>query len=398
MNVLVYFHGGGFMMGTGNKAYPDYILQDDDIVYVSLNYRLGILGFFSANHPSAPGNYGLKDQVEALRWVKRNIRAFGGDPNKVTIYGNSAGGASVHYHLLSPLNKDHFQSAISSSGSVSLPWSLPTYTVENSEKVASAFNCSYENVERMMACLRNKPANELIEEGSPFKNGVYRGALFFGPVIEPKHRGAFLTENPYRLLKDGKVKQVPFLTSLVETEGSVVGLEIVSNDKLMEQWNHYWDVMAPKLFFYSHLRSKSKQNYISSSIKKHYFGGENLSNQTTSEFLQALGDRYFYSGVIETTKLHSSASYENTYCFKLFYRGTESVSDFYPNNNGKNYGVCHTDDIVYVLKSYNGNKKNKNDKDMSKLLCSSIIAFMKQGYKIQGLRKSDGNQSIRMVQ
>lgn len=124
-------------------------------------------------------------------------------------------------------------------------------------------------------------------------------------------------------------------------------------------------------------------------------------------FSKALGDRFFYNGVIETSKLHSSASLENTYCFKFYYRGTESGSDFFPNSNGKNYGqqafneiqpkiyiliaeqnflmcvikgVCHGDDMMYVLKSYYGSKKTKNDLDMTKLLCSSIIAFMKNGY------------------
>ena len=100
--VMVWIHGGFFLKGSSNstKYGPDYLL-DKDIVYVSLNYRLGVLGFFSTGDSVAPGNFGLKDQVLALKWVQKNIKAFGGDPRKVTIFGQSAGGISVGLHALS---------------------------------------------------------------------------------------------------------------------------------------------------------------------------------------------------------------------------------------------------------------------------------------------------------
>ncbi|XP_034239129.1 juvenile hormone esterase-like [Thrips palmi] len=114
--VLVFIHGGGFLWGSGTKSMygPDY-LMDRGLIVVSVNYRLGILGFLSSNTSDAPGNAGLKDQVQALRWVKKNIRSFDGDPSRVTIYGESAGGAAVHYHILSPLSAGLFSGAIMSS-------------------------------------------------------------------------------------------------------------------------------------------------------------------------------------------------------------------------------------------------------------------------------------------
>lgn len=104
--VLVYIHGGSFVLFTGRSDWngADY-LMDHDIVLVTLNYRLGTLGFFSTGDEYAPGNNGMKDQVEALRWVQKNIQAFGGDPNKVTIAGESAGAASVALHLSSPMSR-----------------------------------------------------------------------------------------------------------------------------------------------------------------------------------------------------------------------------------------------------------------------------------------------------
>nr|CAD7574329.1 unnamed protein product [Timema californicum] len=104
--VMVWIHGGGFHEGSGNTTIfgPDYLVHAD-VVLVTLNYRLGVLGFLCLNDTDVSGNNGLKDQVEALKWVQQNIAQFAGDPGNVTIFGESAGGACVHYHLLSPMSK-----------------------------------------------------------------------------------------------------------------------------------------------------------------------------------------------------------------------------------------------------------------------------------------------------
>lgn len=95
--VMVWIHGGAFILGSGDDAMygPDYFVTED-VVYVTINYRLGILGFLSTGDRHAPGNYGMKDMVMALKWVKANIVNFGGDPDNITIFGESAGGVAVH--------------------------------------------------------------------------------------------------------------------------------------------------------------------------------------------------------------------------------------------------------------------------------------------------------------
>lgn len=105
---MFWIHGGGFTSGSGNSdIYGPHYLIAEDVVVVTINYRLGVLGFLSLDDPKleVPGNAGLKDQVMALKWVQKNIRNFGGDPNNVTIFGESAGGSSVHFLLLSPMAK-----------------------------------------------------------------------------------------------------------------------------------------------------------------------------------------------------------------------------------------------------------------------------------------------------
>src|SRR5262252_7911891 len=123
--VLVYFYGGGFVAGDGSEArYQGESMARKGIVALTVNYRLGVFGFFS--HPEltkesphhASGNYGLLDQNAALRWVQQNIAAFGGDPKRVTIAGESAGSTSVSAQMASPLSKDLIAGAIGESGSI----------------------------------------------------------------------------------------------------------------------------------------------------------------------------------------------------------------------------------------------------------------------------------------
>lgn len=104
--VMIWVHGGGFMAGSGDSDFysPEYIVQEDVIV-VTINYRLGALGFLYLPQEGISGNAGLKDQVLAFKWVNENIEKFGGDPNNVTLFGESAGGSSIHIHTLSERSK-----------------------------------------------------------------------------------------------------------------------------------------------------------------------------------------------------------------------------------------------------------------------------------------------------
>lgn len=139
--VLFWIHGGGFQFGNGNAFLygPDYLIPEN-IILVTINYRLGALGFLNAGTAEAPGNAGLKDQVLALKWVRDNIESFGGNPNEVTIGGQSAGSASVHYLLLSPLTKGLFKRAIAQSGVVLNPWAITDIPHERAFLLGKALN------------------------------------------------------------------------------------------------------------------------------------------------------------------------------------------------------------------------------------------------------------------
>lgn len=164
LSVMVWIHGGGFMFGGASQYKPQKIVLGGDVIVVTINYRLGLLGFLNLHDPLAPGNYGLWDQIEALRWIQNNIAAFGGNPQSVTIFGQSAGGISASIQALIPSNEGLFQRAISQSGVASF-FSFPKRKAEERTN-AILFNktkCNRENTEETLKCLRELPVDNITE-------------------------------------------------------------------------------------------------------------------------------------------------------------------------------------------------------------------------------------------
>lgn len=163
--VMVFFHGGGWQCGSGISMFygPDFIMEHENTIYIGANFRLGPLGFLSTGTKDCPGNNGLKDQVQVLRWIKENVAAFGGDPDKVTVFGESAGGASGTYHMMSPLSKGLFHQVISQSGANFNPWAQPAHKAvaeKRAAKVGEMLGCDKKGDDwgSMMDCLRKAPA------------------------------------------------------------------------------------------------------------------------------------------------------------------------------------------------------------------------------------------------
>ncbi|XP_035735758.1 esterase E4-like isoform X1 [Vespa mandarinia] len=151
--VMYWIHGGAFVFGAASKFYysPDYLIEED-IVVVTVNYRLGALGFLALQHQNATGNAGLKDQNLGLKWVRDNIANFGGNPNKVTIVGESSGGVSVDFHILSEKSKGLFRSSIAMSG-VSLAYyafSTPEDATQTAYEFAKELDSTAMNVDELL--------------------------------------------------------------------------------------------------------------------------------------------------------------------------------------------------------------------------------------------------------
>ncbi|MFD0794206.1 carboxylesterase/lipase family protein [Mucilaginibacter litoreus] len=204
--VLVYFYGGGFVAGDGSESrYDGESMAKRGIIALTVNYRLGVFGFLS--HPEltkesvhhSSGNYGLLDQNAALRWVQQNIAAFGGDPKRVTIAGESAGSIAVSAQMVSPLSKDLIAGAIGESGAMIKP-TLPALPLSEGESNGLKF--AEKAGAKSLAELRAIPANELLDIAS--KQGM---PSMSSATID----GYFLTKSPIESFTAGEQAKVPLL-------------------------------------------------------------------------------------------------------------------------------------------------------------------------------------------
>ncbi|XP_043235654.1 juvenile hormone esterase-like [Amphibalanus amphitrite] len=220
--VMVWVHGGGFISGSGDDDIfgVDYLL-DEDVVVVTFNYRLGVFGFITTEDGFATGNLGLRDQALALQWVRDNIAAFGGDPELVTIFGESAGGASVSLLVASPLTKGLFHRAISQSGSASSCWCLAGDQHEELAVLTTGLGCP-ESGAAALECLRQKPADDIMKVVASVGFDAGGLALQFHPRVDADAKEPFVPDQPNRLLKSGRFNRVPWMMGSTQDEGLFV--------------------------------------------------------------------------------------------------------------------------------------------------------------------------------
>jgi para-nitrobenzyl esterase len=214
--VMVWIHGGGFVNGGASPAvYDGRHFAKRGVVFVSLNHRLGRFGFFahpalSAENPKGPlGNYGYLDQIAALQWVQRNVAAFGGDPDNVTVFGESAGGGSVHTLMVSPLAKGLFHKAIVESGGGRAGGVMTPRSLKEAEAVGVAFakaaGVAGEDA-AALAALRKLPASDLVRGLNLMTMGQQRDT-YAGPMID----GQVVAEEPETAFRAGRQARVPYM-------------------------------------------------------------------------------------------------------------------------------------------------------------------------------------------
>ncbi len=221
--VMVWIHGGGFTTGSAADKvpltqdflwYPGQFFAERGVVLVSINYRLGVLGFFAhpelAGENSPVGNQGLLDQRAAMRWVKDNIAAFGGDPGNVTIFGESAGAGSVCMHTVSPGSRGLFHRAVSESGGCTSSGPTDRAALNTQiEQFGAQRGCQGAG---SLECLRGKAVTELVSmetvDRTMGMEGVRR-AFSFGAVVDGEN--GFLPEPAVNLFDRGEVAQVPYI-------------------------------------------------------------------------------------------------------------------------------------------------------------------------------------------
>ncbi|XP_062978258.1 cholinesterase-like isoform X3 [Elgaria multicarinata webbii] len=219
--VLVWIYGGGFITGTASLDIYNgaFLAATENVIVASMNYRLGVLGFLYFP-PDAPGNVGLWDQWLALKWVKENAAVFGGDPALLTLFGHSAGGASVGFHLLSPASQPLFAHAVLQSGAPNAPWAWkdPEDAKSNALIIGTKLGCTEQNHSALVSCL----------QGNTIGHKELSVLNYLSSVTTDED---FLLNEPRKLLESGAVQAKPVLTGVTLDEGSVFVLIVFPNIK-----------------------------------------------------------------------------------------------------------------------------------------------------------------------
>ncbi|XP_017084125.1 juvenile hormone esterase isoform X1 [Drosophila eugracilis] len=356
--VMVWLHGGGFSFGSGNSFLygPDYLVAED-IVLVTLNYRLGPLGFLTAG-PDAPGNQGLKDQVLALKWVRDNIAAFGGDPNQVTVFGESAGASSVQLLLLSPQAKGLFQRAISQSGSALNPWSMAASSSQRAARLAA--NLGYvgaNNTEDILDFLRRVPAMKLVEAAPTTitaedqRNNI---GLPFVPVVEGYwnqdsqeeefYEQPFLTQHPSDMYHSQNFNSdVAYMTGYNTHEAMLFIRRLRKNPQLLSIIENDFGRLVPQ-----DLNVTQSHDRVTREIRSFYLGNKHVGIESVDEMIALLTDLMFLQGIRRTARNHAKFGNAPVYMYRFSFDGALGL---YKRMLGiPRPGVCHGDELGYLFK------------------------------------------------
>ncbi|XP_046751128.1 juvenile hormone esterase-like isoform X2 [Diprion similis] len=376
--VMVWIHGGAFICGDGTSDMysPDYLIKTD-IVFVSIQYRLGVFGFLQLDHEEVTGNAGLKDQVAALKWVKENISQFGGDPNNITIFGESAGSVSVNCHLVSPLSKGLFHKAIMQSGAILNPWVTTPPKIETAYRFAALLGKETTDPNEIVEHLRTIPALQLIqtELQVPTPEDRMRFLFPFRPCIDDKSPQPFLPKHPRELAANGI--DVPVIIGYNSHEGLFFLMGLV--DQTFEVLNKNFEVAVTEDLI---VENPSKISEVASEIRKFYFKDKEISRETMEDYVQCYGDLYFVNGILKTVEHQQKKSKTPTYLYKFAYENPRSMGKLVMKVPLK--GAAHADELQFLFrgKLYDDLLKiepNSFDQKLSDAMVKMWTDFAKTG-------------------
>ena len=361
-------------MGSGSDYNGEILAGMHNVVIVTINYRLGILGFFNIPGTTTKGNYGLMDQILALEWVKQHIGDFGGDANKVTIFGESAGAGSVSLLMLSPLTKGLFSKVIAQSGSALNYWAVHlTTNTSQAEGFASGMGCK--ELKTATDCLRKKSLKEILK----FQMARRLDSIILSPSVDDN----VIHGLPFEQLKAGKlpVSNVDLMTGFNSDEGTMFmpNVKQWNNASYKEEIrkmlvNRYGDDIA--------LETKLASFHYQTFLKPD-------SSNLRKGFKIFLDDYMFREGIVKLA-VEWSKKNKNTYLYHFGYLPTHPLIP--------QWGVAHSMEIDFVfgmaylnrsILNYLVRNFTKEDRQMSSKMMKMWTDFTKNGHPGEGVAPID---------
>lgn len=329
--VIVWLHGGGFFAGGGGtKIYGPEFFMEHDLVFVSPNYRLGALGFFTLETEDAPGNIGLRDQLKALKWVQKNIHLFGGNPNRVTVMGESAGSMSAMYLMMSPKSQGLFHGIIALSGSF-----ISSYTHWDKHprlyghRLAKDLDCDSNSSKEIVSCLQKLPVVKFQEKTQHFLQYLWTGPNVWMPVVDGHFSSdPLLPKKPIDILRAKEYNQMPVIMGTNSEEGAFNMCGYLKGIIHLEDVEERWDQLAPLILFHRSMDEiTDKDIELARRVRKFYFGDNPISLDMIKEYANMMGDHMFISGVDQTIKLLSKTNDYPVYQYMYSHKGSFTTVD-----------------------------------------------------------------------
>lgn len=371
--VLVWIYGGGFYAGSTDMDVYDgsAIASLNKAIIVSINYRVGIFGFLNSGSEEAPGNVGLYDQNLALKWIKSNIGYFGGDPDKITIMGESAGAWSVSLHLISPMSRNLFNSAIIQSGTVYHPQLVDDagtafYKANNYAKIIGCLpdDSSIQTNPEVMKCLMGKSSEELAKAEDAFTSLMPQYFL-------PTYGNKFLPTAPMKTINEGHIAPVDVLIGNNQNEATIF-LNYIIPDIFKQDTEPQLNLESAKAVLVGLFKLVAKPN--STEIYEQYF--QNASDWDSNKIVETVGNA-FADYVFNCPTYFFAEKVRNAYFYWFTHRSAKEKS-------AKWMGVPHFYEVPFLFGAplKDTSIYTAEDKKFSADLIKKWTEFAKSGYPL----------------
>ncbi|XP_036344645.1 esterase B1-like [Rhagoletis pomonella] len=358
--VMVFIYGGSFCMGAANRDLygPDYFMMED-VVLVTFNYRLDSLGFLSLRDPSlkVPGNAGLKDQVLALKWVKKYIAHFNGDPTNVTLFGESAGAASTHLLMLSEQGRDLFKRTIAMSGTALNFWA-------NMPQLNTAFRLAHfhgykgDNIDaHVFEYISNLAPEKLVVHSLLSEEDQRNSYMFaFGPIVEPYvEDGCVIPERPFDMQKKAWSNHLSMMLGGSSFEGLLLYKVLKENPIVIQRLFREPELILPEEV--RQIRKHKDVKKLGITLLKLHFGDEEPNDYSLFKYLDIFSFKIFWHDFHRTILSRLTFARAPTFLYRFdfdspdfnFYRAKYCGRD-----NVR--GVAHADELSYLFYSNNSRK------------------------------------------
>lgn len=372
--VIFFIHGGRLVVGYGDYYRPDYFLKHN-VVLVTINYRLNILGFLCLDTPDVPGNAGLKDTVMALKWVKNNIKNFNGNDFNITVFGESAGGAIATSIMTSKMGDGLCDKIICQSGnSLSDLYIVDEDPIDRASKIASYLGHETRDKRKLYEVFLNTCIEDLVYAYTSAEMNRPPSVVnaFLLPVVEKTFENIvpFFDEHPSVAIRGNRFQKLPILATIHSDEGVPFIRKDGDGNIYFEQDFQYF---IPRFLSIKHNTPRALK--IAKNIRDFYFNGRDVDGNTKMEYCNLFSDNLFARDILLFVELMSK--YENVFLCRFGYSGNMNTRTM--KEMGLK-GATHGDLMQYLF--YRENKARiatEKDLDVVDTLIEAWCNFAKNG-------------------